>query len=78
MKIHHLNCGSLKAPFIDVETIVYCLLIETSSGLVLIDTGFSTQDYLNPSRKMRFFLHWMGVPQDPKETAAYQVQALGF
>jgi len=78
MKIHHLNCGSLKAPFIDVETIVYCLLVETSTGPVLIDTGFGTQDYINPSRKMRFFLHWMGVPFNRKEIAVYQVQALGF
>jgi len=68
----------LKAPFIDVETIVYCLLVETSSGPVLIDTGFGTQDYLNPSRKMRFFLRWMGVPNDPKETAVYQARGLGF
>jgi len=35
-----LNCGSLKAPFIDVEIIVYCLLVETGSDPVLIDTGF--------------------------------------
>ncbi len=78
MDIHHLNCGSLKAPLVNVETIVYCLLVETSIGPVLIDTGFGTQDYMNPSRKMRFFLRWMGVPYDPKETAVYQVQALGF
>jgi glyoxylase-like metal-dependent hydrolase (beta-lactamase superfamily II) len=78
MKIHHLNCGSLKAPFVNVETIVYCLLVETSSGLVLIDTGFGTQDYEKPSRKMRFFLRWMGVPRDSKETAVNQVQALGY
>ena len=78
MKIHHLNCGSMKAPFIDIETIVYCLLVETSCGPVIIDTGFGTQDYINPSGKMRFFLQWMGVPYDPKETAAYQIQALGF
>jgi len=78
MKIHHLNCGSLKPPFPDIHSIVYCLLIETSSGLVLIDTGFGRQDYSNPARKMRFFLAWMGTPRDLNETALFQVQALGY
>ena len=32
MKIHHLNCGSLRPHLVDVETIVYCLLVETSMG----------------------------------------------
>jgi glyoxylase-like metal-dependent hydrolase (beta-lactamase superfamily II) len=78
MKIHHLNCGTLKPFLVDVETIVYCLLVETSSGPVLIDTGFGTRDYENPSGKMRFFLYWMGVPRDPEELAVNQVRGLGF
>jgi len=78
MVIHHLNCGTLKAPFIQVDSIVYCLLIETSSGLVLVDTGFGSQDYSAPSLKMRFFLHYMGVPRNPDETALFQVKALGY
>ncbi len=77
MKIHHLNCGSLKPPYPRVLSIVYCLLVETSIGLVLVDSGFGTRDYTNPSRKMRFFLNWMGTPRDMKETALYQVQSLG-
>lgn len=76
--IHHLNCGTLKAPFIHVDSIVYCLLIETNSGLILVDTGFGTQDYLAPSLKMRFFLHYMGVPRILDETAVAQVKALGY
>jgi len=59
--IHHLNCGTLKAPFIHVDSIVYCLLIETSSGLILVDTGFGTRDYSDPSLKMRFFLQYMAI-----------------
>ena len=78
MKIHHLNCGSLKPPFPDVHSIVYCLLVETSQGLVLVDTGFGTQDYKNPSWKMRFFLSWMGTPRDMDETAISQVRSLGY
>lgn len=78
MVIHHLNCGTLKAPFIHLDSIVYCLLIETSSGLVLVDTGFGSQDYSAPSLKMRFFLHYMGVPRNPNETALFQVKTLGY
>jgi len=78
MVIHHLNCGTLKAPFIQVDSIVYCLLIETSSGLVLVDTGFGSRDFIAPSPKMRFFLHYMGVPRNPDETALFQVNALGY
>ncbi len=78
MKIHHLNCGTLKPHFPNIQSIVYCLLIETSSGLILIDTGFGRDDYSNPTRKMRFFLALMGTPRDLNETAIFQVQALGY
>ena len=78
MVIHHLNCGTLIAPFVDIESIVYCLLVETTQGLVLVDTGFGTQDYLDPTLKLRFFLRYMGVPRDLNETAIRQVQKLGY
>ncbi len=78
MKIHHLNCGSMTAPLIRVQTIVYCLLVETSQGLVLVDTGFGTRDYQKPSAKMRFFLKYMGVPKKMEETALSQVSDLGY
>jgi len=78
MKIHHLNCGSLNAAFVHIKSIVYCLLVETSQGLVLIDTGFGTRDYSQPTLKMRFFLHYMGVPRLLEETALAQVTSLGY
>jgi len=78
MKIHHLNCGSLKAPFMNLNAIIYCLLIETSAGLILVDTGFGTKDYSEPTLKMRFFLFYMGTPRKYKETAISQIQTLGY
>ncbi|MGB2964662.1 MAG: MBL fold metallo-hydrolase [Anaerolineales bacterium] len=78
MIIQHLNCGTLKAPFVDIDSIVYCLLMETSQGLVLVDTGFGSRDYTDPTPKMRFFLYYMGVPRKQEETALAQVQKLGF
>ena len=78
MKIHHLNCGTLNPQFPRAKTIVYCLLVETNKGLILVDSGMGCQDYTNPSRRMRFFIYASGVPRKMEETAAYQVEALGY
>ena len=78
MKIHHMNCGSLYAVYPRVKAITYCLLVESDDGLVLVDTGFGRQDYTEPSRLMRFFFFWTGVPRKIEETAAFQVQELGY
>jgi glyoxylase-like metal-dependent hydrolase (beta-lactamase superfamily II) len=78
MQIHHLNCGSLSPVFPKVNSIVYCLLIETNEGPVLVDTGFGKQDYLAPTRRIDLFLKIMGVPRNIEETAAHQVARLGY
>jgi glyoxylase-like metal-dependent hydrolase (beta-lactamase superfamily II) len=78
MTIHHLNCGSLNPIFPKALAIIYCLLIETNQGLILVDTGFGLKDYLQPSKRMRFFLYFMGVRCKVEETAAHRVAALGY
>ena len=78
MRIHHLNCGSLFPRFPKLRAIVYCLLVETSDGLLLVDSGFGTRDYTHPSLLMRVFLWLMGVPCDVEETAVRQVARLGY
>jgi glyoxylase-like metal-dependent hydrolase (beta-lactamase superfamily II) len=78
MIIHHLNCGSLRGQFPRIDSMIYCLLIEADHGLILVDTGIGRQDYLNPSRLMRVFIKWVGVRGDMEETAASQVERLGY
>jgi glyoxylase-like metal-dependent hydrolase (beta-lactamase superfamily II) len=78
VRIHHLNCGSLHPKLVRVDSITYCLLIETAAGLALVDTGFGTADYRDPSPMMKLFMLWMGVPRRMEETAVCQVQALGY
>ncbi len=78
MKIHHLNCGTLNARFPRVKAIVYCLLVETNEGLVLVDTGMGRKDYIDPSRLMRMFIYLLGIPCKMEEAAAYQIQELGY
>jgi glyoxylase-like metal-dependent hydrolase (beta-lactamase superfamily II) len=54
------------------------LLIETDQGLVLVDTGLGTDDYLNRSGILKVFCTIMEVPLDPEEAAIHQVVRLGY
>jgi glyoxylase-like metal-dependent hydrolase (beta-lactamase superfamily II) len=78
VRIYHLNCGSLLGKFPRVEAIIYCLLLETDHGLVFVDTGIGRQDYEKPSRIMLLFQDWVGLRGDMKETAAFQLEELGY
>ncbi len=48
MKVHHLNCGTIKTP--GAPMVCHVLLLETDRGLALIDTGFGLLDCENPRR----------------------------
>lgn len=89
MRIHHLNCGTCcpaGGRLFDGTTdgplghlVCHCLLIETDSGLVLVDTGFGTSDIDHPHRRLsEFFLKLNNIQLRPEETAVAQVRALGF
>lgn len=78
MKIHHLNCGTINARFSNIKSMVYCLLVETNEGLVLVDSGMGRNDYTNPSLLMKIFISIMGIPSRIEETAHHQVQKLGY
>jgi glyoxylase-like metal-dependent hydrolase (beta-lactamase superfamily II) len=54
------------------------LLVETDQGLVLIDTGLGTQDYVYHSGILKVFRLLMVVPLDPEEAAIRQVVRLGY
>jgi glyoxylase-like metal-dependent hydrolase (beta-lactamase superfamily II) len=58
--------------------ICHCLLIESTDGLILVDTGFGTVDAEDPRLKARVFRAWLRPRLDPAETALSQVRALGF
>lgn len=89
MKIHHLNCGTLR-PYITPwllgqgnlrnrpPLVTHCLLIETSAGLMLVDTGFGVRDYTHPTPLVRIFMTYSNYTRDIYETAFYQIRALGY
>lgn len=89
MRIHHLNCGTCcpvggrlfdgRSNGLLATLVCHCLLIETDAGLVLVDTGFGTQDVRHPHRRLsEFFLKLNNIQLRPEETAVAQVRRLGF
>jgi glyoxylase-like metal-dependent hydrolase (beta-lactamase superfamily II) len=53
-------------------------LVETSAGLVLIDTGYGSGDVEQPGRLPAFFRTALNIQLRREETALHQVRALGF
>jgi glyoxylase-like metal-dependent hydrolase (beta-lactamase superfamily II) len=90
MRVHHVNCATM-CPFggrlvsgsgfitDSAELICHCLLIETSAGLVLCDSGIGTRDIAEPERILgREFLLFARPKLDLAEAAVSRVEALGF
>ena len=91
MRIHHLNCISscpLGGHLMDARTpsvltrgklCCHCLAIETSEGLVLVDTGFGLRDVADPrGRLSHFFLALLSPDFREDLTAVRQVERLGY
>ncbi|HZQ32777.1 MAG TPA: MBL fold metallo-hydrolase [Mycobacterium sp.] len=76
MKVHHLNCGTMKPPATQ-PLVCHVLLVETDNGLVLVDTGFGLADLADPKR-LGPFRHVIKPTLDPTEPALRQVERLGF
>ena len=74
--IHHLNCASFR-PVGAPHMVAHCLLVERDQGLLLVDTGFGSDDLADPRRLGQPFRAITRPVLDPHETAAAQVRALG-
>ncbi len=79
MTLHYLNCFTCSARVPSSwHTGTVCILVETTQGLVLIDTGPGRADYLRPPGILRVFQVITRVPMDADEAAFRQVDRLGF
>ena len=91
MRVHHLNCVStcpLGGKLMDGRTpsilrrghlACHCLLVETDSSLVLIDTGLGLRDVAEPKRRLSWFFLALVSPDFRAEmTAVRQIERLGF
>jgi glyoxylase-like metal-dependent hydrolase (beta-lactamase superfamily II) len=89
MKIHYLRCGTdcplggalfdgfSKGPLATIPCAAQ--LVETSEGLVLIDTGYGMQDVRRPHPRLSKFFHaLLNIRFRREETAMHQVLALGY
>lgn len=78
VRVHHLNCGTMRPRFTPGGLVCHVLLIETANGLALIDSGLGTSygrapgDTFGPSR------FYVRPDYDEAQTAVRQVRALGY
>ena len=79
MAIRILNGFSCNARWPSrLRTGTVCILCETDQGLVLVDTGPGTQDYIHPHLIMRLFRIMFSLPFDPQQAVVHQVRELGI
>lgn len=77
MKVHHLNCGTiLGVP--GHPLVCHVLLVESENGLVLVDAGFGTTDCAAPASRLGPSRHLVRPALREAETAARQIESLGF
>jgi len=90
MKIHHLNCGTMRplgGRLIDgrggflhrAELVCHCLLVEAGDELVLIETGVGSPAVDRPAEWLGAgFIRLVGLSTSIHETAVEQVRKLGY
>ena len=75
MKVHHLNCGTMHMP--TASMVCHVLLVETDNGLVLVDSGFGTDDCTDPAR-VGPTRHMVRAVLRHEETVAHQIEQMGL
>jgi glyoxylase-like metal-dependent hydrolase (beta-lactamase superfamily II) len=90
MRVHHLNCGTMRplgGRLVDgrggflhrAELVCHCLLLETTDGLVLVETGMGSPAVRRPDEWLgRGFVRATKPVLDDELSAASQVKKLGF
>lgn len=76
MHIDHLDCGLMNPPTL-AGTPAHVMLVHTDDGLVLVDTGFGTQDVADPARRIGPIRKLLRPDLDDRRTALHQLRALG-
>lgn len=78
MRIHHLNCGTMRPWGAPEGLVCHVLLVETATGLVLVDSGLGLDDRAAPGTRFGAARHFVRPAFDAAETAVRQLPALGF
>lgn len=77
MKVHHLNCGTMRPAATPGGLVCHVLLIETDHGLALVDSGFGLHDIASPGPRFGAARFLVRPVYDPAETAINQIRGLG-
>jgi glyoxylase-like metal-dependent hydrolase (beta-lactamase superfamily II) len=90
MRVHHLDCftmcpfggswlGGTGSIFNRAKLVAHCLLVEGSSGLVLVDAGAALMDVEKPNARYGRMFNMSANPLYSRESCAVeQVKRLGF
>lgn len=94
VQVYHLNCGTMRPyglfPFSTMPLngtgkwfrkglgVIHCLLVDSGAGLILVDTGYGTQDYTQPTPLVRNFNQVIGLKGDLEQTALLQIISMGY
>lgn len=76
MKVHHLNCGTMRMP--TAPLVSHVLLIEADDRLIMVDTGFGQDDIADAARRLGISRHFLRPALATSETAIAQIRELGF
>ncbi|MGX1811695.1 MBL fold metallo-hydrolase [Nocardia sp. NPDC055321] len=78
MKVHHLNCGTMH-PWATPEGLVcHVLLLETDTGLVLVDSGLGLRDAADPAGRFGPGRFYVRPEFNADESAIRQLERRGF
>ncbi|UGT68443.1 MBL fold metallo-hydrolase [Nocardia gipuzkoensis] len=78
MRVHHLNCGTMRPPATPGGLVCHVLLVETDDSLVLIDTGIGLRDAEAPTRRFGRGRFYVRPAFDPEEAAINRIRQLGY
>ncbi|WP_159840745.1 MBL fold metallo-hydrolase [Nocardia sp. CY41] len=78
MKVHHLNCGTMRPLCTPEGLVCHVLLLETPTGLVLVDSGLGLRDAAEPGARFGPGRYYVRPRFDENEAAVRQIARLGF
>ncbi|HEV7196420.1 MAG TPA: MBL fold metallo-hydrolase [Pedococcus sp.] len=78
MKVHHLNCGTMRPRATPDGLVCHVLLVEGPDGLILVDTGLGTRDAADPAGRFGAARFYVRPTFDTAEAAVTRVERLGL
>lgn len=78
MRVHHLNCGTMRPWGAPEGLVCHVIAIEAGTGLVLVDSGLGLADMAAPGRRFGPARYFVRPAFRSEESAIRQVESLGF